>query len=723
MSFGSEKNALLDKIRAYYPDADLDLIADAFDFGASLHDGQVRSDGRPYYTHCISVADILADKRMGTDIIITALLHDTVEDTPVTIETIQQRYGQDVANLVGGVTKLENLKYRHDEEKQAENFRKLLLAMSEDIRVLLVKLADRLHNIRTLHFIRKPEKRLRIATETMDIYVPLADRIGIRDWKEELEDICFTNINVDARESIVRRLDYLLVSQRKSMVSDIIKELSELLTSQNIKHDIQGRKKTPFSIWKKMQKKDVGFEQLSDIMAFRIVTESVRDCYHVLGVVHEHYRHVPGRYKDYISLPKENGYQSLHTGIIGLQKQRIEIQIRTAQMHRQAELGVAAHWTYKDGASQAKDLSENKRYRWIRGLLDILESTEESNNEFWQDTRMEMYSDQVFVFSPKGDIINLPKGACPIDFAYAIHSKIGDRTSGAKINGKMMPIKTILRNGDQVEILTHKNASPNVSWETSVVSGRARSAIRRYLRNKNRAEKILRGQELLTEAFRSFGKDCTPKDIKKISDDLAYHSTDSYLMNVAEGLRGVYESMYIVYPELRNAQIKPKNLSKRPTDSKNTQQTTQSRSSMITGIFPGMSVRFPHCCYALPGDSIVGVIHTGQGISVHKTNCTELRNYGDMQDNWIDIGWDLDEEQGETFVSRIHIIIANEAGSLSSVTNTIASVGANVTDLKVQHRSDDIWGIDVEVEIDSTQSLMDLMAKIRMLENVTAVSR
>ncbi len=722
MPFDTEKTALLDKIQGYYPDADLGLIADAFDFGAQSHIGQTRSNGDPYFTHCISVADILADKRMGSDIIVTALLHDTVEDTTITLNTIQSRYGDEVAHLVAGVTKLKNLAYRHDEQKQAENFRKLLLAMSEDIRVLLIKLADRLHNIRTLHFIPKAEKRLRIAAETMDIYVPLADRIGIRDWKEELEDMCFTNINSDARESIVRRLDYLLLSHRDSVVSDIIEELSALLNAHHIEHSITGRKKTPFSIWKKMQKKDVGFEQLSDIMAFRVVTESVKDCYHVLGVIHEHYRHVPGRYKDYISLPKENGYQSLHTGIIGLQKQRLEIQIRTRDMHKQAELGVAAHWSYKGGAKQAKDLSETKRYRWIRGLLDILESTEESHKDFLQDTRMEMYGDQVFVFTPKGDIYNLPKGACPIDFAYAIHSKIGDCMSGAKINGKMMPIKTVLRNGDQIEILTSKNASPNASWENSVVSGRARSAIRRYLRNKNRQQKITQGQEMLSETFRAFGKECTARDIKTIADYFGYQTVDAYLMNVAEGTRGVNESLFIVYPEIRNEQAKPKRTAKRPAATGNIKDL-KTRSSMIKGLIAGMNVRFPRCCYALPGDLIVGIIHTGQGVSVHKTSCRELKNYEGMQDNWIDISWHFEGQAEQPFIARMHVVIVNETGSLSSLTNTIASNSANVTDLQVQYRSEEVWGIDVEVEVTTAESLMDLMAKIRMLENVTAVSR
>ncbi len=718
MPFEAEKTALLNKIWAYYPDAHLDMISDAFDFAATSHMGQTRSSGDSYFTHCISVADILADKCMGCDVIITALLHDTVEDTSITLDVIESRYGQEVASLVAGVTKLKNLVYRHDAQKQAENFRKLLLAMSKDVRVLLVKLADRLHNIRTLHFISKSEKRIRIATETMDIYVPLADRIGIRDWKEELEDICFTNINPDAHESIVRRLDYLLMSHQDSIVTDIIDELSDLLKNNGIKHTISGRKKTPFSIWKKMQKKDVGFEQLSDIMAFRIITDSVKDCYHVLGVIHEHYRHVPGRYKDYISLPKENGYQSLHTGIIGLQKQRLEIQIRTEDMHKQAELGVAAHWLYKDGGVQAKELGENKQYRWIRGLLDILESTKESASDFLQDTRMEMYGDQIFVFSPKGDIVNLPKGACCIDFAYAIHSKIGDRMSGAKINGKMMPIKTVLRNGDQIEILTNKNAAPNVSWENSVVSGRARSAIRRYLRNKNRTEKVAQGQEMLLEAFHAFGKECGVKDVKMIADYFGYQSVDAYLMNVAEGTRGVHESLYVVYPEVRNKQVKPK----KPIVSK-AMHDPKARSTMIKGLIPGMNIRFPRCCYALPGDLIVGVIHTGQGVSVHKTNCRELKSYGGMQDNWIDISWDFEGQTEESFTARIHVIIVNKTGSLSSLTNAIASNNANLTDLQVQYKSEDVWGIDVEVAISTAESLMDLMAKIRTLENVTAVSR
>lgn len=719
MLFKSDKNALLTKIQQYYPEADLKQVADAFDFAANAHDGQTRSNGEPYFTHCIAVTDILADKKMGTSVLITALLHDTVEDTPVTIQDISTRYGDDVASLVAGVTKLQRVSYQHAEEKQAENFRKLLLAMSEDIRVLLIKLADRLHNIRTLHFIRKADKRLRIATETMDIYVPLADRIGIHDWKEELEDICFMQMNTDVRESIVRRLEYLLVARQEYMMDSVIEELSNLLEKNNVIHSISGRKKTPYSIWKKMQTKDVGFEQLSDIMAFRIITQNLEDCYRVLGIIHAQYNLVPGRFKDYISLPKPNGYQSLHTGIIGLQRQRIEIQIRTEDMHTQSQLGMTAHWNYKRPENINAD-PHNKHYQWMQGLLEILETSTGDHSQFWQDTRMEMYGDQVFLFTPKGDIVTLPKGACAIDFAYSIHSKIGDHISGAKVNGRMMPIKEPLQNGDQVEILTNKNISVNESWESFVVSGRSRSAIRRYLRIRNREEKIAKGQEMLENIFEEYGFVLHGADIRKVADYFGYQGVDTYLMNVAEGTRGIRESLNIVHPQMKEKNTPKNPIRKLPSKSTH---SSKERCNMLTGLTKDMPVRFPRCCYALPGDCIVGVVHTGQGVSIHKVNCHELKNQKDLQDNWIDVGWNLDMDNAVSFSARLYIIFTNEKRALSDVMGTIANFGADVTDFQVRHRSEDVWGVDVDIEIDTKESLTSLMAHIRMIHVVTSVSR
>ena len=439
--------------------------------------------------------------KLDTASIITGLLHDTVEDTVATLEDIERMFGPDIAKLVDGVTKLSRLELQSDQTKQAENFRKLVLAMSEDIRVLLVKLADRLHNMRTLHFFKDEERRRRIARETMEIYAPLAERIGMHDMKDELEDLAFAELHPEARASIMARLAFLR-EKGEGLVERIIEELQETLTKAGITAEVSGREKTPYSIWRKMQQKNVGFEQLSDIMAFRVVVDSVEQCYHALGVIHSRYPVVPGRFKDYISTPKPNNYRSLHSAVIGPERQRIEMQIRTHEMHEVAELGVAAHWVYKQGAPK----TEGRQYRWLRELLDILEHASDPQ-EFLEHTKLEMFQDQVFCFTPKGDLIALPRGATPVDFAYAVHSDIGDTCVGAKVNGRLAPLRTQLSNGDQVEIITSKAQTPSPTWERFVVTGKARARIRRFVRTQQRQQYLDLGKAILQKAFRQEGHD------------------------------------------------------------------------------------------------------------------------------------------------------------------------------------------------------------------------
>ncbi|MDD9878808.1 MAG: RelA/SpoT family protein, partial [Magnetovibrio sp.] len=439
---------LVEKVRGYDPTASEDVLNRAYVFAMKAHGSQTRASGDPYFSHPLEVAGILTRYKLDADTIVTALLHDTIEDTDTALEDIETQFGPQVSRLVDGVTKLTRIEFQSDQAKQAENFRKFVLAMSEDIRVLLVKLADRLHNMRTLHFIKKPEKRRRIAMETMDIYAPLAERIGMQEMKQELEDLAFAELNPDARQSILKRLDFLR-SRGEDLIGRVIDELSELMEANGVDAEISGREKTPYSIWKKMQKKDVGFEQLSDIMAFRVVVDTVEACYTALGAAHSAYPVVPSRFKDYLSTPKPNGYRSLHTSVFGPERHRIELQIRTREMHEVAEHGVAAHWNYKMGGPA----SEGPQYRWLRELLEILEHAA-GPEEFLEHTKLEMFQDQVFCFTPRGDLINLPHGATPVDFAYAVHSEVGDRCVGAKINGRMMPLRTQLRNGDQVELIT-----------------------------------------------------------------------------------------------------------------------------------------------------------------------------------------------------------------------------------------------------------------------------
>ena len=431
---------LVERVKSYDPTADEEAINRAYVYAMKMHGSQLRASGDPYFSHPIEVAGILTRYRLDCASIITALLHDTVEDTKATQEEIEQLFGAEIARLVDGVTKLNRIELQSDHAKQAENLRKLVLAMSEDIRVLLVKLADRMHNMRTLHYIKNPDKRRRIALETMEIYAPLAERIGMQDIKMELEDLAVTELHPDARASIVARLGFLR-EQGGDLISRILEELRKILTEAGNHATVSGREKTPYSIWQKMQRKNVGFEQLSDIMAFRVGVDSVEDCYRALGVIHSKYPMVPNRFKDYISVPKPNGYRSLHTGVFGPERQRIEIQIRTHEMHEVSEMGVAAHWKYKRGGAARP--TDGRQYRWLRELLDILEHAS-NPEEFLEHTKLEMFQDQVFCFTPKGDLIALPRGACPVDFAYAVHSQIGDKCVGAKVNGRIMPLLSLI---------------------------------------------------------------------------------------------------------------------------------------------------------------------------------------------------------------------------------------------------------------------------------------
>src|SRR5271155_5791479 len=501
---------LVDLVKSYDPDADEAVLNRAYVYSMKAHGSQLRESGDPYFSHPVEVAGLLAQMKLDTASIATGLLHDTVEDTVATLDDIEKHFGPDIGRLVDGVTKLSRIELQSDQTKQAENFRKLVLAMSEDIRVLLVKLADRLHNMQTLHFIDSDEKRRRIARETMDIYAPLAERIGMHRMKDQLEDLAFTELYPDARASIAARLGFLR-DRGGDIVSRINSELTHKLNDDGLSATISGREKSAYSIWHKMQRKDVPFEQLADVMAFRVLVEDVGECYHALGTIHSAYHVVPGRFKDYISTPKPNNYRSLHTGVIGPERQRIEIQIRTREMHEVAELGVAAHWIYKQQAGRV----DGRQYRWLRELLEILDHAS-NPEEFLEHTKLEMFQDQVFAFTPKGDLIVLPRGATAVDFAYAVHSQIGDTCVGAKINGRLLPLRTELANGDQVEIVTSRAQTPSPTWERFVVTGKARARIRRFIRTQQRAQYLDLGRAILQKAFRQEGHEYTDKAVAEV---------------------------------------------------------------------------------------------------------------------------------------------------------------------------------------------------------------
>ncbi len=715
-----ESNTLLDTIRAYQPDFNNDIVERACLYAKEMHEGQFRSSGEPYYLHPIAVAQILAEMHLDVTTVVTAILHDTVEDTNATLEDLEEKFGKVVADLVDGVSKLTRIESHTQEGKQAENFRKLLLAMSEDIRVLLVKLADRLHNMRTMGGIKKPEKRRRISLETLEIYAPLAERIGVHYIKEELEDLCFEQINPEARESIINRLAYLR-EEGGDVVDAIIVELTQILRDVGIEAEVTGREKTRYSIWKKMQRKSVAFEQLSDIMAFRIMVDKLEDCYLVLGAIHGKYRSVPGRFKDYISTPKPNGYQSIHTTIIGPSRQRIEVQIRTHQMHSEAEFGVASHWLYKgEESSQSKDRDVTK-YRWLRELLDILEQ-EQRPEDFWEHTKLELFQDRVFVFTPKGDLIELPNGATSVDFAYAVHSAVGDKCVGAKINGRIAPLNSRLVNGDQVEIITAKTQNPSPTWERFVATGKARSHIRKYIRNQQRGEFVTLGKAMIQKVFRQEGYEFTEKAISGVLKHYNFEENDDVYAGIGSGTLVARDVFKQIFPS-HQAEIV-----KRPSEHMDQavmvpRPDNADRPMPIKGLIPGMAMHFARCCHPLPGDRIVGIVTTGKGVTIHTIDCETLENFADTPERWLDVSWGDGEDAPESQVGRLLLVMANETGALGTVSTVIGRNGGNIMNLKITSRSLDFWEMTLDIFVKDTKHLNNVMAALRATSIIISVER
>ena len=642
---------LVDLVKSYDPDADEDALNRAYVFAMKKHGAQLRTSGDPYYSHPVEVAGILTKFKLDSVSIIAGLLHDTVEDTDTTVEEVRELFGDQVAQIVDGLTKLAKIEQKSANNKQAENFRKLLLAMSEDIRVLLIKLADRLHNMRTLHFCA-PEKRARIARETLDIYAPLAERIGMQEVKSELEEIAFAELHKEAHDSIVARLNFLR-EKDSNLVPKIIEQLQKDMEENGIKAVVSGREKTPYSIWRKMQQKNASFEQLSDIMAFRIIVDDVATCYQALGIVHSKYHMVPRRFKDYISTPKPNGYQSIHTGVIGPENTRIEIQIRTHEMHEIGEKGVAAHWAYKQGQK-----AEGKNFRWIRELLEILEQAS-NPEEFLENTKLEMYNDQVFCFTPKGDLIGLPVNSTPVDFAYAVHSSVGDTCVGAKINGEIRPLRTVLQNGDQVEILTSKAQHPSTEWERFVVTGKAKAAIRRYVRAYKREQFITLGQEILERLFKGESLEFSEKGLVNVLPNFEAETIDDIYAKVGEGIVTGWDVLKAVYPGYKQSKLEKVVKSVKLPSFKKIVKPKKGKGEplKIKGLIPGMAVHFAGCCHPLPGDRIVGIVTTGKGVAVHTIDCKALEKYADEPERWLDIAWG-EEAENEMHTGRLKIMLA-----------------------------------------------------------------
>ena len=707
---------LVERVKGYDPSTDEKVLNRAYVFAMKAHGSQTRASGDPYFSHPLEVAGILTDYKVDSASIITALLHDTIEDTDTTLKEIRKAFGKEVARLVDGVTKLTRIELQSDQAKQAENFRKFVLAMSEDIRVLLVKLADRLHNMRTLHYIDNPEKRRRIAMETMDIYAPLSERIGIQGMKSELEDLAFQELNPDARKSILKRLEFLR-QKGGDIVPRIIKELEKTLADNGIKAAISGREKTPYSVWDKMQHKDVGFEQLSDIMAFRVVVDTVEDCYRALGVAHGAYPVVPDRFKDYISTPKPNGYRSLHTGVFGPERQRIEMQIRTAEMHDVAEHGLAGHWNYKQGTVE----TESPQYRWLRELLDIIEHAA-GPEEFLEHTKLEMFKDQVFCFTPRGDLINLPRGATPVDFAYAVHSEVGDHCVGAKINGRMMPLRSELRNGDQIEIVTSKAQTPSPTWERFVVTGKARARVRRFIRLQQRDEYVKLGRAMLDRAFVAEGYEISNKALRQVLKVFKHTKVDDLCADVGAGHHTGREVVEAIFPGTRDKADDDKVVPLARARGK--QGKDEGRGGVsIKGLIPGMAVHFANCCHPLPGDRIVGIVTTGKGVTIHTIDCETLEEFGDAPERWLDVSWDIDNKAPDIHVGRVHLTVLNVPGSLGELSTVIARNDGNISNLKITDRSPQFFNMLIDIEVRDVKHLTNVIAALRANPSINSVER
>ena len=718
---------LVERVHSYDPDADEDVLNRAYVYGLKKHGTQLRASGDPYFSHPVEVAGILAEMRLDTSSIVTGLLHDTLEDTDATRDELARLFGDEVAKLVDGVTKLSRLEVQSETTKEAENLRKLVLAMSTDIRVLLVKLADRLHNMRTLHHIKEPARRKRIARETMDLYAPLASRIGMEKVKRELEELAFGELNPDGRASVLARFGYLK-EKGEQIVPEIEAELVRTLKDGGLEAQVSGREKTPYSIWRKMQQKNVSFEQLADIMAFRIIVADTAQCYQALGLLHGRYQVLPQRFKDYISVPKPNGYRSLHTGVIGPHGQRIEIQIRTAEMAEQAERGVAAHWIYKQGGPS----TDAPQYAWLRSLIDILDKSSNAE-DFLEHTKLEMFQDQVFCFTPKGKLISLPRGATPIDFAYAVHSQVGDTCVGAKINGRMLPLRTQLANGDQIEIVTSKAQTPSPTWERFAVTGKAKAAIRRFVRVRQREQYLQLGRSLLDKTFHEEGYEVTEKGLDGVKANFKQASTDDLVANVGAGLTGAREVLMAVYPGLKQqrksaagvggADVVPISRARGKASKLRDAAAKENGQIAITGLIPGMAVHFARCCHPLPGDRIVGIITTGKGVTIHTIDCATLESFSDTPERWIDVGWEAVGDGGAAYTGRLKITVANQPGSLSSLSTVIARHEGNISNLRIVNRSMDFFDMVIDVEVADVKHLADITAALRATPAINAVER
>ena len=710
---------LVDRVSSYEPLANEDLLNRAYVYATKKHGDQKRASGDPYYSHPVEVAGILTNLRLDTSSIITALLHDTIEDTDATFGEIEGLFGREIADMVNGVTKMSLLELSSADAAQAENFRKLLVATASDIRILLVKLADRLHNMRTLHYIKSEEKRRRIAQETMDIYAPLAGRVGIQSFREELEDLSFAELNPEARQLVVDRLDELK-SESGDMLEQIAYTFSSLIAEQGVTAQVYGRQKRPFSIWRKMQNKSISLEQLSDIFGYRVITNDEDDCYHVLGVLHRAYRHVPGRYKDYISTPKLNGYRSIHTTIIGPDNQRVEVQIRSSQMHDIAEKGVAAHWSYKDADKEHPDVNTIEPFNWLQDMVAQL-VTGHTAEEFLENTKLELFSDQVFCFTPKGRLIALPRGATALDFAYAVHTQVGNSCVGVRINGLKLPTRTMLKNGDEIEIIRGETQIPSENWLHYVSTGKARAAIRHALRDREEADYLRLGEEMVRNLFVAEGLEATADLLERALGVLGIETLKDLHVAVGRGDFAAVDVLLAVMPKRAQRRRDRFTGAMRGLIGRGKTALVGEQVIMpLRGELFGTAVTIAEDSFPLPGDEIVGILTRGKGIVVYPAEAPALAAFEDKPERWVSMRW---EESDLLFASRLELTTVNRTGSLSTITQTIADFDANITNLRLTQNNDDFCDLTVDVEVRDREHMQQLVAAIRGSRVVSKANR
>jgi guanosine-3',5'-bis(diphosphate) 3'-pyrophosphohydrolase len=731
---------LVERVQKYKPDANEALLNKAYVYAMQKHGQQKRASGDPYISHPLEVAAILTDMHLDESTIAVALLHDTIEDTTATRAEIDELFGEDIGRLVEGLTKIKKLDLVTKKAKQAENLRKLLLAISDDVRVLLVKLADRLHNMRTLEHMSQ-EKRARISEETMDIYAPLAGRMGMQDMREELEELSFRHINPEAHDTVTKRLEELS-RRNEGLVKKIETELGDLLVANGLSYAIvKGRQKKPYSVFRKMQSKSLSFEQLSDVYGFRVLVADIPACYRALGIVHTRWRVVPGRFKDYISTPKQNDYRSLHTTIVGPSSQRIELQIRTLRMHEIAEYGIAAHTLYKDSVNAEGELltRESNAYSWLRHTIEAL-AEGDSPEEFLEHTKLELFQDQVFCFTPKGKLIALPRGATPIDFAYAVHTNIGDTTVGAKINGRIMPLVTRLSNGDEVEIIRSGVQVPPAAWEEIVVTGKARAAIRRATRMAIRKQYAGLGHRILERTFERAGKIFSREALKPALHRLGQKDVEDAIASVGRGEMSSLDVLRAVYPDHQDERvtIKPAGdegwfnvrsasgmIFKIPGKTKADLAVAEiegQETLPIRGLAADVEVHFASTG-AVPGDRIVGIMEKGRGITIYPIQSPVLQRFDDQPERWIDVRWDLDEANKSRFAARILINALNEPGTLARVAQTVADIDVNIRVLNTVRVAADFTEMALDVEVWDLRQLNQLLVQLKELDCIATVKR